>query len=135
MALRALGWGYAAFPHPLPSGVASYVARNCCKRLRLATASTYENFSPRRAHEGLCDPGNRRGHDHQDPSGHNRDEEPRARSLRLSSQPDIYPVPQDVVSTGLTKGGYHPRVSRALGPGLCRILDMDFVEFPFHALR
>ena len=33
------------------------------------------------------------------------------------------------------KGGYHPRVSRALGPGLCRILDMDFREFPFHALR
>ena len=53
MALRALGWDYAAFPHPLPSGVASYVARNCCKRLRLATASTSENFSPRRAHEGL----------------------------------------------------------------------------------
>src|SRR5215211_7813076 len=101
MALRALGWGYAAFPHPLPSGVASYVARNCCKRLRLATASTYENFSPRRAHEGLRDPGDRRGHDHQDPSGHNRDEEPRARSLRLSSQPHIYPVPQDVGSTGL----------------------------------
>jgi hypothetical protein len=54
MALRALGWGYAAFPHPLPSGVASYVARNCCKRLRLATASTSENFSPRGAHEKAC---------------------------------------------------------------------------------
>ena len=33
------------------------------------------------------------------------------------------------------KGGYHPRVSRALGPGLCRILDMDFGEFPFYELR
>ena len=33
------------------------MARNCCKRLRLATASTYENFSPRGAHEGLWDPG------------------------------------------------------------------------------
>ena len=54
MALRALGWGYAAFHHPLPSGVASYVARNCCKRLRLATASTSENFSPGRAHEGCA---------------------------------------------------------------------------------
>jgi hypothetical protein len=70
------------------------VARISVKRLRLATASTSENFSPRRAHEGLCDPG-----------GHDRDEEPRARSLRLSSQPQIYPVAQDVVSTGLTKGG------------------------------
>ena len=55
--------------------------------------------------ERLCDPGDRRGHDHQDHGGHDRDEEPRARSLRLSSQPHIYPVPQDVVSTGLTKGG------------------------------
>ena len=54
MALRALGWGYAAFPNPLPSGVASYVARNRCKRLRLATASTSENFSPRGAHEKAC---------------------------------------------------------------------------------
>jgi hypothetical protein len=34
-----------------------------------------------------------------------RDEEPRARSLRLSSQAHIYAVAQDVVSTGLTKGG------------------------------
>jgi hypothetical protein len=41
------------------------VARNCCERLRLATASTSENFSPRGAHEGLCDPGDRR-HDHHD---------------------------------------------------------------------
>jgi len=55
--------------------------------------------------EGLCDPGDRHGHDHQDHGGHDRDEEPRARSLRLSSQPHIYPVPQDGVSPGLTKGG------------------------------
>ena len=52
-----------------------------------------------------CEPGDHRGHDHRDPGDHDHDEEPRARSLRLSSQPHIYAVPQDVVSTGLTKGG------------------------------
>ena len=33
------------------------MARISVKRLRFATASTSENFSPRRAHEGLRDPG------------------------------------------------------------------------------
>jgi hypothetical protein len=46
--------GLCSLPHPLPSGVASYVARNRCKHLRLATASTSENFSPRGAHEKAC---------------------------------------------------------------------------------
>jgi hypothetical protein len=31
-------------------------------------------------------------------------------------------------------GGYHPRVSGPLGPVVCRILDMNFREFLFHAL-
>ena len=97
--------GLRGFLPTIVDTLATLVAWICCERLRLATSRLPENFLPRRAHDGLCDPGDRRGHDHQDHGGHDRDEEPRGRSLRLSSQPHIYPVPQDVVSTGLTKGG------------------------------
>ena len=37
--------------------LATPVAWICCERLRLATSRLPENFSPRRAHEGLRDPG------------------------------------------------------------------------------
>ena len=49
--------------------LATPVAWICCERLRLATSRLPENFSPRRTHGGLCDPGDRR-HDHQHPGGH-----------------------------------------------------------------
>jgi hypothetical protein len=57
-----------------------------CEESLLAAATCYglatsENFSPRRPHEGLRNPGDRRGHYHQDHGGHDRDEEPRERGL------------------------------------------------------
>jgi hypothetical protein len=50
------------------------------------------------------------------------------------TQPHVYAAPLDVVLTSmlhdLARGPAPP-----IGPGLCKIVDMNFAEFHFHAVR
>jgi hypothetical protein len=63
-----------------------------------------------------------------------RVEAPRARALRLSTPPHIH-ASQHVCRLPRSKNGGQSGDPGPLGAHLCSILDMNFVEFPFHALR
>jgi hypothetical protein len=50
--------------------------------------------------------------------------------ILLYTQPHFYPAPLDVVLTSMGTASREV-IDPSIGPGLCKMLDMDFREFHF----